>query len=122
MRPESVMLLVLMAALLFVMFTRTRRQRREVQQIQAGLAPGVDIMTASGLFATIVSIEDDVVVLETAPGQRSRWDRRAVARVIPPPSGPTGHPAGDETAEESPGKDGGSRPGQAPDAPSPDRG
>lgn len=100
MRPESLLLLFLMGGLLFLMFSRTRRQQREVQRTQAGLAPGAEIMTASGLFATVIEIQDQVVVLETAPGQRSRWDRRAVARIIPPTSPePVGEPVTGEDGE-----------------------
>lgn len=83
-RPENLILLLLLGGLLFLMFSRTRRQQREVQQTQASLTVGVEVMTASGMFATVVELDDQAVVLETGPGQRSRWDRRAVARVIGP--------------------------------------
>ena len=53
---------------------------------------------------------EDVVVLETSPGQRSRWDRRAVARILDPsgvpepegsvPGGPG--PADGQTENRSP--------------------
>jgi preprotein translocase subunit YajC len=83
-RPENLLLLALLAGLLFLMFSRTRKQQREAQQIQAGLTVGVEVMTTAGLYATVVAIEDQVVTLETSPGQTSRWDRRAVSRVLTP--------------------------------------
>jgi preprotein translocase subunit YajC len=46
------------------------------------LAPGQQVVTTSGLHARLVSVDDTVVVLETAPGQSVRWDRRAIARVL----------------------------------------
>jgi len=82
-RPESLLLLVLMGGLLFMMFSRSRRQQREAQQLQSRLAPGSRVMTTAGLYATVVAIDGDVVVLESSPGQTARWDRRAVARVLP---------------------------------------
>ena len=82
-RPESLLLLLLMGGLLFLLFTRSRRQQRAAQQLQSGLAAGARVMTTAGLYATVVGIEDSVVVLETSPGQTSRWDRRAIARVLP---------------------------------------
>lgn len=63
---------------------RGRRQQREVQNVQAGLTAGTEVMTSSGLYATVVAIDGDVVTLETAPGTTSRWDRRAVIRVVTP--------------------------------------
>jgi preprotein translocase subunit YajC len=71
--------------MIVLLFVRTRSQQRDMAAVQAKIAPGVDVMTAGGMFATVIDVDDDVVVLETAPGQRSRWDRRAVARVITDP-------------------------------------
>jgi preprotein translocase subunit YajC len=78
----SLLLLLIAGGMLVLLFTRMRRQQQETASVQAKVVPGVEVMTAGGLFATVVEVEDGVVVLETAPGQRSRWDRRAVARVI----------------------------------------
>jgi preprotein translocase subunit YajC len=83
MQPESLILVVLLAGMLLLMFNRTRRQQREAQSLQATLVEGSRIMTTAGLFATVVHLDDTSVTLETAPGQRSRWDRRAIARVLP---------------------------------------
>lgn len=82
----SLLFLGLMFVLVFMVFQRGRGQRRELAQVQSSLAPGIEVMTASGLMATVIAVEDDVVTLETAPGQHSRWDRRAVARIITPPA------------------------------------
>lgn len=80
----SLLFLGFLLVLMFIVFQRGNRQRRELSQVQANLAPGAEVMTASGMLATVTAVEDDVVTLETAPGQRSRWDRRAVARIITP--------------------------------------
>ena len=80
--PESIILLVLLGGMLLLMVSRTRRQQREAQNLQSQLAVGSRIMTTAGLYATVVEVDGSAVVLETAPGQRSRWDRRAVARVL----------------------------------------
>ncbi len=82
MNPGSVLLLVLSAGLLLMLLTRGRRQQREALALQSRLEPGTEVMTGSGLFATVVEVDSDVVVLETAPGHRSRWDRRAVSRIV----------------------------------------
>jgi preprotein translocase subunit YajC len=80
---ESLFLLVMAGLLFLLLVSRSRRQRREIAQVQSVLAVGARIMTTAGLHATIVSVDDETVVLETGPGQTSRWDRRAVARVLP---------------------------------------
>jgi preprotein translocase subunit YajC len=79
----NVLLLVLAAGLLVLMFTRANAARRSARDTQDSLQAGMQVMTGSGLFAKIVEVEPEVVVLETAPGQQSRWLKQAIARVIP---------------------------------------
>jgi preprotein translocase subunit YajC len=79
----NVLLLVLAAGLLILMFSRANAARRNARTTQDSLRAGMQVMTGSGLFARIVEVEPEVVVLETAPGQRSRWLKQAIARVIP---------------------------------------
>jgi preprotein translocase subunit YajC len=90
----SFLLLIVTGGLLLMLTLRGRRQRQEQQLLQSRIAPGAEVMTASGLYASVVSLDDTVVVLRTGPGQESRWDRRAVARVLGSP---------EEVAPKSPG-------------------
>lgn len=69
----------------FLIIRRSQNQRREVSATQAALAPGQEIMTTAGLFATVSAVEDDVVVLEVAPGVTCRYARGAVARIVTSP-------------------------------------
>lgn len=101
MNPGNVVLLLLTAGLLYLLVSRTRRQRREALAIQSRLTPGIEVMTSSGLFATVVEVDGDVVVLETGPGQRSRWDRRAIARILPEGDDAEGDDAGGDDASEA---------------------
>lgn len=78
-----VMLLGIVA--LFWMSSRTRKQQKEAAAFRENLAPGQDVMTGSGMFGTIVAVEDEVVTLETAPGVTSRWLRPAIAKLVEPP-------------------------------------
>jgi preprotein translocase subunit YajC len=68
----------------FVMIRPQRKRQQEAQRMQSDLQPGQEVMTAAGLYATIHSVEDDVVVLETSPGVTQRYTRRAIVQVIPP--------------------------------------
>ena len=89
----NLILLGFAALLLFSLVSRSRRAQRTFSQTQAALAPGREVVTAAGLYARVVAVEDDVVVLETAPGQRSRWARQAIARVLPDDALPPADPA-----------------------------
>lgn len=83
MQPETMLLLVAMVGVLLLLSSRSRRQQREAQRLQASLTVGVRIMTTAGLYATVIAVDGQVVTLETGPGQHSQWDSRAVARVLP---------------------------------------
>ena len=75
--------LLLFAAFYFILIRPQQKQRREIAQVQSTLSPGARVMTGSGLIATIVSVDDDEVVLEVSPGVTNRYVRRAVMRVVP---------------------------------------
>ncbi len=89
----GIIFLGMAVVLMAVMFQRSSRQRREFAQVQSQITPGAKVMTASGMFGTILEVVDDTVVLETGPGQTSTWDRRAVARIVTPGIDPAGDAA-----------------------------
>ena len=79
------LILVLFAVLLFASSRSRRRVQRQREETLGRLEAGAEVVTSSGLHASVVDVLDDGTVrLETAPGQVSRWDRMAVARVTPP--------------------------------------
>jgi preprotein translocase subunit YajC len=91
---EALLPLILLGALLLLVMSRGRAQRRHQHELQSSLAPGQQVMTTAGLFARLSAVEDDVVVLEIAPGVRCRYARGAIARVVPDEARqtPTGDP------------------------------
>ena len=73
-------LLVVAFYLLIIRPARTRTQA--AARLQDSLAPGLEVMTTSGMFATVASIEDGAVVLEVSPGVRMRFAKAAISRVV----------------------------------------
>lgn len=63
--------------LVWMMFSQ-RRRNQQVQALQGSLAVGDEVVTTSGLYGTIVAIDDKVVTLDTGAGSRLRYDRRAI--------------------------------------------
>ena len=103
-------LLLLAVVFYFLLLRPARVRQRQAQEVQNALRPGLEVMTTAGMYATVRELEDDVVVLEVAPGVLSRFAKGAVARILDPadladPSGP-----GTET-----GGGAGTGPGQPPD-------
>ncbi|MGL5858735.1 MAG: preprotein translocase subunit YajC [Angustibacter sp.] len=124
----DLLVFALPALLLLFLFNGQRKRQRAFAELQGRLAPGQEVLTTSGLYARIVDLGDRVAVLETAPGQTVRWDRRAIAELVAGPGDGSDHPAekdpavNDETADDEalhklPARGANARPGEtaAPD-------
>jgi preprotein translocase subunit YajC len=77
-------LLVLLALFAFT-FSQNRKRQRNAAALVAALAPGVTVMTAGGIYGTVRSIADDIVVLEISPGVTIRMAKAAIGRVVDSP-------------------------------------
>ncbi|MBD8077912.1 preprotein translocase subunit YajC [Cellulosimicrobium arenosum] len=82
-----ILILVLAAGAMFLMTNRTRKQQREAQNFRSLLAPGQEVMTGSGMFGTIVEVDEeaDIITIESTPGVQSRWLRAAIAKRVDEP-------------------------------------
>ena len=83
MQPQDLVLLALAAAAFWLLIIRPSRQRRQAQEtLVAQLTPGRRIMTAAGVFGTVVAVEDDRVRVEIAPGVVIEMVSAAVGKVV----------------------------------------
>ncbi|MEV0150944.1 MULTISPECIES: preprotein translocase subunit YajC [unclassified Nonomuraea] len=98
----SILPLILIAVVFYFLLIRPQRKRQqEAAQMQNSLTPGARVMTTTGLFGTVVTVENDDVVLEVAPGIETRWVKAAIGRVVTP-----GDPVVDEPVADEPLTDG----------------
>ncbi len=75
----SYLLILGLPFLLLVWMFFTQRQRaKQVQTLQASLAVGDEVVTTSGLYATITALDEKVATLDAGNGVTLRYDRRAV--------------------------------------------
>ena len=80
-------IVVLFAILYFVMIRPQRNRQRQAQQTQREVQPGSRVRTTAGMYATVVGVEDQDVILEVAPGVHVRYMRRAIMDVVPDDTG-----------------------------------
>ncbi len=78
-----VAIVVLFGLLYFVTIRPQRNRQRAAMQTQRDIVPGTRVRTTAGMYATVVAIEDQDVVLEVAPGVEVRYLRRAIMDVVP---------------------------------------
>ena len=80
--PQFIFILVLLAALWFLMIRPRQRQMKAQQRQIAALEVGDEIVTAGGLYGTVRRIDDDEVRVEIAPDLQVRIAKRAIAGVL----------------------------------------
>ena len=97
---ELLPLLFIAIAVIFLLVLPMRQRNRALQraqQLQASLVPGVEVMTTSGLYATVASIGDDTVELQLGPGVTVRWAKAAIAEIKAPAASAPDPAAADES-------------------------
>jgi preprotein translocase subunit YajC len=77
---------VVIAGVFYMFFIRPRSQAvRRQRDTLMELAPGDEVLTAAGIFGTVLDVEPDRVTLETAPGTRITVVRSTIARKMVEP-------------------------------------
>lgn len=97
-------IILIVAAMYFLMIRPQSKRRREAQQLQSLVAPGDDVQTVGGLYGTVSAVDDESVTIEAAPGVSLRYARGAIARVTnkqpTEPDDDTGESDGAKTIEQ----------------------
>jgi len=91
-------IVVLFGVLYFVMIRPQRNRQRKAQQQANAVAPGTRVRTTAGMYATVVDVDGDDVILEVAPGVEVRYVKRAIMQVLPgeEPAAEAGYAADDD--------------------------
>jgi preprotein translocase subunit YajC len=80
----SLLFLGLMVAVFWLFIIRPQRQRAKNQQaLSESLSPGEEVRTIGGIHGTVVSVDDDSVVLRVEEG-KIRVSRRAIGSRVGP--------------------------------------
>jgi preprotein translocase subunit YajC len=78
----SILFLVAIFGLAYLVFIRpARRRQMAAQQARRVAEVGDEIITTSGLIATVTEVTDDYLTLEIAPGVHARYVPAAILRV-----------------------------------------
>lgn len=84
MDPFSLIMMAALALLIFFMFRNSRKQRQAQAELQEKLQPGAEVMTSFGLYATLVSIDEDtnVATIDAGGGTSLRVHRQVLTKVV----------------------------------------
>jgi preprotein translocase subunit YajC len=85
---EPILLGVIVVVIIIFMIRNGRKRAKDAATLSDTLKPGAEIMTSSGIFGTIVSIDEaeNKIVLKTGPTSEITIHRQAVGRVVTPPA------------------------------------
>lgn len=105
-------MIAMMALLAWMMFSAQKRQRKQVEALQAmrrALVPGDQVMTASGVYGTVVStdFENNKLQLQIAEGVVITASMNAILNLVEEeaPAAPLTEDAYEATASEAPASD-----------------
>jgi preprotein translocase subunit YajC len=74
------LIIVVIFAGIWMLFIRPRQQRlRQQQQSTRQIGIGDQVMSAGGIYGTVVAIDSDAVEVEVAPGVVMTFSRRAIS-------------------------------------------
>ncbi len=66
----------------FLVMRPARRQQQKLARTQSAVHVGSEVMLGSGIYGTVVSVGDETLELEVAPGTEVKVARQAVVRVL----------------------------------------
>lgn len=98
---ELILILAVVVGFYMLMIRPQRRRQQQAQQRQNSVQPGARVRTTAGMYATVVAVDGDDVVLEVAPDVEVRYMKRAIMDVVNPGEEPEDAEETEETEEDS---------------------
>ena len=77
-----IFIIVIIGAMYFLVMRPGQKRQQQAQQQQSSVQPGARVRTTAGMYATVVAMDGDDVILEVAPDVEVRYMKRAVMEVI----------------------------------------
>jgi preprotein translocase subunit YajC len=78
----NLLLFLLPLVVLVLLMRQQQRRLRQHQALVASLEVGDEVVTTSGIFGTIASLDEDTAMLEVAPGLNLKVATRAIGGVV----------------------------------------
>jgi preprotein translocase subunit YajC len=79
-----ILILIVVVAFYFLMIRPQQRRKQQAAQKQSSVEPGARVRTTAGMYATVIAVDGDDVILEVAPGVEVRYMKRAIMEVVSP--------------------------------------
>lgn len=82
--PLTLGMLALLGVMIFFMVRSSRKRKKQQSELQDKMVPGVRIMTTSGIFGTLLWIDEEKTQagIEVAPGVELVVHRQILSQVV----------------------------------------
>ena len=81
----GILLFLLPVIVLVLLMRQQQRRLRQHQMLIGSVEVGDEVVTTSGIFGTITSLDDETAQLEVAPGLALKVAKRAIGGIVGPP-------------------------------------
>ncbi|KAM9862447.1 preprotein translocase subunit YajC [Leucobacter sp. BZR 635] len=89
MDPMSLVMFGLIAVLIFFMFRNSKKRQAQMAEMQSNMQPGAEVMLQSGIFATIIAIDEEENRVTVSSGNSTLVvHRNAIGQVVTPVDAP----------------------------------
>ncbi|KAM9865380.1 hypothetical protein ACIFOC_01912 [Leucobacter aridicollis] len=89
MDPMTLIMLGLVAVLIFFMFRNSKKRQAQMAEMQNNMQPGAEVMLQSGIYGTIVSVDEEENRVTVQSGTSTLVvHRNAVGQVVTPADAP----------------------------------
>ncbi|KUF07060.1 preprotein translocase subunit YajC [Leucobacter sp. G161] len=89
MDPMTLIMLGLVAVLIFFMFRNSKKRQAQMAEMQNNMQPGAEVMLQSGIFGTILSVDEEENRVTVMSGTSTLVvHRNAVGQVVTPVDAP----------------------------------
>lgn len=87
--PITILMFGLIAVLIFFMFRNGKKRQKAMQELQSGLRPGAEIMLQSGIYGTVVEMNDEENRATIQSGSSTLVvHRNAISQIVTPVDAP----------------------------------
>jgi preprotein translocase subunit YajC len=100
-----IFIIIIIGAMYFLVMRPGRKRQQRTQQQQNAVQPGARVRTTAGMYATVVAVDGDDVILEVAPDVEVRYMKRAIMEVVGDVGSAEDEAAADEQDEDGVGED-----------------
>ena len=94
-----IFIIIIIGAMYFLVMQPGKKRQQRAQQQQSSVQPGARVRTTAGMYATVVAVDGDDVVLEIAPGVEARYLKKAIMEVVGEGHGAPAEDYAEETEE-----------------------